>query len=168
MNGWIFPQNCMMMRLRVSSPTVIIPLSKRVMRCFLVQDGEVMGKCLNLDRASSMCAKQAMAAGGMGWLSKGGVYPHHLEAHRDFAAEVRKVSLRTEHGVLTMYAVSERVNPYRVPILETYSSKEAYGSHTASEHFQKYKQGTLHMVKPLILADQIPLNPANTLNNFIQ
>lgn len=33
---------------------------------------------------------------------------------------------------------------------------------------QKYKQGTLHMVKTLTLTDQIPLNPANSINNFIQ
>lgn len=167
MNGWILPQNCMMMRPRVSSPTVIIPLSKRVMRCFLAQDGEVIGKCLNLDRALSMCAKQAMAADGIVRLSKVEVYPQHLEAQRNFAAKVGKVSLRTEPGVLIMYAVCERENTQIIPILETYSSKEAYDPHTAWEHFQKYKQVTLHMVKPLMLADQIPLNPENTLNNFI-
>ena len=40
--------------------------------------------------------------------------------------------------------------------------------HIASEHFQRYKLETLHMVKSLILSDQTPLNPANKLNNFIQ
>ena len=70
-------------------------------------------------------------------------------------------------GVLTMYAVSERRIP-RITILETYASREAYESHVASEHFQKYKQGTLHMVKTLVLSDQTPLNPANRINNFIQ
>ena len=35
-------------------------------------------------------------------------------------------------------------------------------------YFQKYKQGTLHMVKTLVLSDQMPLNPANCINNFIQ
>ena len=55
-----------------------------------------------------------------------------------------------------------------ITILETYASKAAYESHIASEHFQKYKQGTLHMVKSLVLSDQTLLNPANCLNNFIQ
>ena len=55
-----------------------------------------------------------------------------------------------------------------ITILETYASQEAYKSHIASEHFQKYKQGTLHMVKTLVLSDQMPLNPANCINNFIQ
>ena len=85
-----------------------------------------------------------------------------------FAIEVWEVSLRTEPGVLTMYAVAEKDNPCLVTILETYASKEAYEKHIASEHFPKYKQGTLHMVKSLVLSDQIPLNPANRINNFIQ
>lgn len=37
-----------------------------------------------------------------------------------------------------------------------------------SEVFQKYKQGTLHMVKSLELSDQTPLNPANQINNFME
>ena len=55
-----------------------------------------------------------------------------------------------------------------VTILETYASREAYEKHISSEHFQKYKQGTLHMVKTLVLSDQPPLDPANRINNFIQ
>ena len=78
------------------------------------------------------------------------------------------ISLRTEPGVLTMYAVSEKENPCKVTILETYASREAYEKHIASEHFPKYKQGTLHMVKSLVLSDQTPLNPTNRINNFIQ
>jgi quinol monooxygenase YgiN len=78
------------------------------------------------------------------------------------------ISLRTEPGVLTMYAVSEKENPCKVTILETYASREAYEKHIASEHFQKYKQGTLHMVKSLVLSDQTLLNPTNRINNFIQ
>ena len=79
-----------------------------------------------------------------------------------------EISLRTEPGVLTMYAVSEKENPCMVTILETYASHEAYEKHIASDHFQRYKQETLHMVKSLVLSDQIPLNPANRINNFIQ
>lgn len=85
-----------------------------------------------------------------------------------YAVEVGEISLRTEPGVLTMYAVQEKENPCMVTILETYASQEAYKQHIASEHFQKYKQGTLRMVKNLILSDQKPLNPNNQINNFIQ
>lgn len=130
--------------------------------------GEVIGKCLNLDKEPSMCAKVPMAADGIVRLSKIEVEPEYLEAYMKYAAEVGEVSLRTEPGVLTMYAVSEKENPCKVTILETYASKQAYESHIASEHFQKYKQGTQHMVKALTLSDQMPLNPANKINNFIQ
>ena len=130
--------------------------------------GEVIGKCLNLDEEPGMCAKQPMAVDGIVRLSKIEVYPEYLEEYMKFATEVGEVSLRTEPGVLTMYAVSEKENPCMVTILETYASQKAYELHIASEHFQKYKQGTLHMVKRLTLADQTPLNPANQINNFIQ
>lgn len=85
-----------------------------------------------------------------------------------YATEVGETSLRTEPGVLTMYAVAEKENPCKITILETYTSKEAYDKHIASSHFQKYKQGTLHMVKSLVLSDQTPLNPANRINNFME
>lgn len=130
--------------------------------------GEVIGKCLNLDKQPGMCAKLPMAADGIVRLSKIEVYPECLEEYMKYATEVGEVSLRTEPGVLTMYAVSEKENPGRITILETYASQEAYKSHIASEHFQKYKQGTLHMVKTLVLSDQMPINPANRINNFIQ
>lgn len=130
--------------------------------------GEVIGKCLQLDNAPAMCAKEPMAADGIVRLSKIEIYPQYIDAYLSYAVEVGEVSLRTEPGVLTMYAVSEKENPCRVTILETYASREAYEKHIASEHFQRYKQGTLHMVKSLVLSDQTPLNPANRINNFIQ
>ena len=129
--------------------------------------GEVIGKCLNLDKQPSMCAEEPMTADGIVRLSKIEVYPKYLNEYMKYAAEVGEISLRTEPGVLTMYAVSEKENPCKVTILETYTSKAAYEKHIASEHFQKYKQGTLHMVKSLELSDQTPINPDNKLNNFM-
>ena len=119
--------------------------------------GEVIGKCLQLDKAPAMCDKEPMAADGIVRLSKIEIYPQYLDAYMKYAAEVGEV-----------YAVSEKENPCRVTILETYASRGAYEKHIASEHFQRYKQGTLHMVKSLVLSDQTPLNPANRINNFIQ
>lgn len=133
-----------------------------------IATGEIIGKCLNLDKQPGMCAKEPMTADGIVRLSKIEVYPQHLDEYMKYATEVGEVSLRTEPGVLTMYAVGEKENPCKIPILETYASREAYEKHIASKHFQKYKQGTLHMVKSLVLSDQMPLNPANRINNFIQ
>ena len=123
-----------------------------------IATGEIIGKCLNLDKQPGMCAKEPKVE----------VYPQHLDEYMKYATKVGEISLRTEPGVLTMYAVGEKENPCKITILETYASKAAYEKHIASEHFQKYKQGTLHMVKSLVLSDQTPLNPANQINNFIQ
>lgn len=133
-----------------------------------IATGEIIGKCLKLDKEPSMCAKEPMTADGIVRLSKIEVYPQYLDEYMKYATEVGEISLRTEPGVLTMYAVGEKENPCKITILETYASKAAYEKHIASEHFQKYKQGTLHMVKSLVLSDQTPLNPANQINNFIQ
>lgn len=130
--------------------------------------GEVIGRCLALDKEPGMCAKLPMEADGIVRLSKIEVYPEHLEEYMKYAAEVGEVSLRTEPGVLTMYAVSEKDNPCHVTILETYANREAYEKHIASPHFRKYKEGTLHMVKSLTLSDQTPVNPANRITNYME
>lgn len=130
--------------------------------------GEIIGKCLNLDKQPRMCAKEQMQADGIVRLSKIEVYPEYLSEYMEYAKEVGEVSLKTEPGVLTMYAMSEKENPCMITILETYASVEAYRKHIASAHFQKYKQGTLKMVKSLQLSDQAPLNKANEIKNFIK
>lgn len=101
-------------------------------------------------------------------LSKIRVNPDYIEEYMKYAVEVGTMSLKTEPGVLTMYAVADKTDPCNITILETYASQEAYQSHIASEHFRKYKQGTLHMVDSLILDDVTPLNPDNHIINFIK
>lgn len=134
--------------------------------CYLAT-GEIIGKCLRLDKDPAMTAKQPMQADGITRLSKIEVYPEYLEEYKKFAAEVGEKSLREEPGVLTMYALADKDNPCLITILETYASQDAYKAHIASPHFQKYKQGTLKMVKNLILSDQLPLNPENKVNNYM-
>lgn len=130
--------------------------------------GEVLGKCLNLDKHPSMCAKEQMQSDGIVRLSKIEVYPEYLDEYMKYATEVGEVSLRTEPGVLTMYAVSEKERPWMVTILEIYASNEAYKKHIGSQHFLSYKKGTEYMVKSLVLSDQTPLNKSNVISNFIQ
>lgn len=129
--------------------------------------GEMLGKCRRMEKNPIMGAKLPMTESGITRLSKIEVYPEHLEEYKKFAAEVGEISLRTEPGVLTMYAVQDKENPCLITILETYASREDYDRHIASPHFQKYKQGTLKMVRNLILSDQIPLNGNNRINNFM-
>lgn len=114
-----------------------------------------------------MIIKEEMAADGIVRLSKIEVYPQFLDEYLKLAVEVGTKSLQSEPGVLTMYAMQDKENPCVITILETYSSQKAYKSHIASKHFQKYKQGTLHMVKTLELCDQTPLNPDNVITNTI-
>lgn len=115
-----------------------------------------------------MCEKLPMQSDGIVRLSKIQVNPDYLDEYIGYAMEVGCISLETEPGVLTMYAVADKENPCKITIMETYSSQEAYKSHIASDHFQKYKQGTLHMVDSLLLDDVTPLNPKNLLTNTIK
>ena len=115
-----------------------------------------------------MCVKLPMMPDGIVRLSKIQVNPDYLDEYMKYAIEVGTTSLETEPGVLTMYAVADKDNPCSITILETYASQEAYKSHIASDHFQKYKQGTLHMVDSLRLDDVIPLNPANIIINKVE
>lgn len=129
---------------------------------------EEYGLSTRAENEPTMCAKLPMLADGIIRLSKIEVDPAYLDEYMKFAAEVGEISLRTEPGVLTMYALREKENPYNITILEMYASQEAYRSHIASDHFQKYKLGTLHMVKNLRLLDQNELNPANKVVNYIK
>lgn len=116
---------------------------------------------------SAPTIKLSMSEDGIVRLSKVEVYPEYLDEYLNFAIEVGETSLQTEPGVLTMYGMADKENPCIITILETYASEEAYRSHVASVHFQKYKQGTLKMVKNLVLCDQTPLNPSSKLDNRI-
>ena len=116
----------------------------------------------------NMCEKLPMQPDGIVRLSKIQVNPEYLDEYMKFAVEVGTISLETEPGVLTMYAVADKDNPCNITILETYASQDAYKSHIASEHFQRYKQGTLHMVDSLRLDDVEPLNQNNILTNTIK
>lgn len=118
--------------------------------------------------SQSPVEKLPMQPDGIVRLSVIEVEPQFLDEYIVFAAEVGEMSLRTEPGVLSIYAVQEKENPCHITILETYASLEAYRRHITSPHFQKYKQGTLHMVRNLQLIDQTPLNPANKIINFIE
>ncbi len=122
----------------------------------------------NLSDPEPQCLKLPMAEDGIVRLSRIEVYPQYLDEYMKLATEVGATSLRTEPGVLTMYAVADKNDPCLITILETYASQDAYKSHIASQHFQKYKQGTLHMVKSLELCDQNPLNPDSKIINKIK
>ncbi len=87
------------------------------------------------------------------------VYPEHLQEYLKFANEVDRQSVEREPGVICLFPMQSAEDSTQIRILEIYASEDAYQSHIKTEHFQKYKQGTMHMVKSLKLPSMQPLDP---------
>ena len=87
------------------------------------------------------------------------VYPQYLKEYLAFANEVDRLSIEREPGVVCLYPMQSAEDSCQICILEIYASEETYQQHLKTEHFQKYKQGTLHMVKSLKLPLMKPLDP---------
>lgn len=98
-------------------------------------------------------------------LSKIEVDPDRLVEYNAFLKEEIEASMRLEPGVLTLYATAEKERPDRITILEIYADEAAYRHHIQTPHFQKYKQGTLEMVRSLELVDSTPLIPGLTIES---
>ena len=92
-------------------------------------------------------------------LAKLEIYEEYLDQYLSFVGEVGKESVEKEEGVITLFSVQEKDNPCHITILEIYASQAAYEYHITTPHFQRYKQGTLHMVKDLQLIDCSALVP---------
>ena len=106
-----------------------------------------------------LCAVEKPEEALMVRLSKIEVKEGFLEEYKAFLEDEIKASMKLERGVLTLYAVSDKSAPNKFTILEIYANEAAYKEHIKSPHFQKYKRGTLEMVKSLELVDVIPLIP---------
>ena len=87
------------------------------------------------------------------------VDPQYLKEYLVAAAEIQKASLAEEPGVVCLFPTQTKEDSTQIRILEIYASQQAYQHHIQTAHFQKYKQGTLHMVKSLKLQDLTPLAP---------
>ena len=87
------------------------------------------------------------------------VHPQYLTEYLAAAKEIQQESLKSEPGVLCLFPSQLKEDSTQIRILEIYASQEAYQHHIQTAHFQKYKQGTLHMVKSLKLQDLSPLSP---------
>ena len=87
------------------------------------------------------------------------VHPQYLKEYLEYANEVDRLSVEREPGVICLYPMQSAEDSTKIRILEIYASEEAYQNHLKTDHFQKYKQGTLHMVKDLKLPSMKPLDP---------
>ena len=90
------------------------------------------------------------------------VYPQYLKEYLAFANEVDRLSIEREPGVVCLFPMQSAEDSCQIRILEIYASEETYQQHLKTEHFQTYKQGTLHMVKSLKLPLMKPLDPETT------
>lgn len=81
----------------------------------------------------------------------------YLEPYKAAIREHTQAAIAAEPGVLTLYAVYDKKIPTNVTVFEIYASEEAYQAHLKTPHFQKYKTGTLKMVKSLELIDVDPI-----------
>jgi quinol monooxygenase YgiN len=85
------------------------------------------------------------------------IFPDRLDAYKAALTEEIATSIRTETGVLTLYAVSVKGHPEQIRLFEIYRSAASYQAHLQSPHFKKYKEQTQQMVKSLTLLDTDPI-----------
>ena len=86
------------------------------------------------------------------------VYPQYLTEYLEFANEVDRLSVEREPGVICLFPMQSADNPTQIRILEIYASDSVDQAHLKTDHFLKYKQGTLKMVKSLNLPTMQPLD----------
>ena len=94
------------------------------------------------------------------------VYPQYMDEYLTAATQIQQSSLEKEPGVICLFPTQLKEDSCQIRILEIYASKEAYQHHIQADHFKKYKQGTIHMVKFFKLQDLLPLNLQNISNLF--
>jgi len=83
--------------------------------------------------------------------------PARLDSYKATLKEEIEASIRLEPGVLTLFAVSVKDHPTQIRMFETYADVAAYKAHLETPHFKKYKTGTQHMIKSLMLIETDPI-----------
>ncbi len=81
----------------------------------------------------------------------------YLKPYKAAIQEHTLAAVASEPGVLALCSVHDKANSALVTVFEVYASKQAYEAHLKTPHFQKYKTGTLKMVKSLQLVDVDPI-----------
>jgi quinol monooxygenase YgiN len=60
-------------------------------------------------------------------------------------------------GALTLSTFLVKGHPAQIRLFEMYADQAAYEAHLNTPHFLKYKTGTQHMVKSLVLIETDPI-----------
>lgn len=85
------------------------------------------------------------------------INPDQIQPYRAALKEEIEASIRSEPGVLALYAVSVKEHPTQIRMFETYASSAAYEAHLQTAHFKKYKSETQKMVRSLRLIETEPI-----------
>jgi quinol monooxygenase YgiN len=83
--------------------------------------------------------------------------PNQIAAYNTRLSEEVEASVRTEPGVLLLYALSIKGSPDKVRVIEAYADQAAYEAHLTTPHFLKYKRRTAGMVKSARLLETEPI-----------
>jgi quinol monooxygenase YgiN len=83
--------------------------------------------------------------------------PAQLDSYHVAVKEEIGTSVRTEPGVLAIYAVAEKDSPTRLRFFEMYADEAAYHAHIGSPHFRKYVAITKSMITSRKLIDTVPI-----------
>ncbi len=86
------------------------------------------------------------------------VFPEFLNEYLEYATEVDRLSVEREPGVICLFPMQDPADSCQIRILEIYANDAVYQAHLKTDHFQKYKQGTLKMVKSLKLNTMQPMD----------
>lgn len=87
------------------------------------------------------------------------VEPNSLDEYLVFLKENGEASLEKEKGVISLFAMQDKEKTNLISIVEIYKDQETYQQHIKTAHFQKYKNGTIKMVKKLELIDIDAVDP---------
>ena len=80
-----------------------------------------------------------------------------LDKYHVAVKEEMEISVRTEPGVLAIYAVAEKDSPTRLRFFEMYADETAYNAHIQSPHFKKYVAVTKDIITSRRLIDTLPI-----------
>jgi quinol monooxygenase YgiN len=83
--------------------------------------------------------------------------PAQLEDFKSAARAQIEAAVRSEPGVLVLYAVSQKDDASQVRVFEIYANADAYRAHLESDHFKIYKEATKNMVRSLNLIRTSPI-----------
>ena len=107
--------------------------------------------------AIKLGAKARLAASPLVRIAELEIDPDQLPAYEAAVSEEIDESIRSESGVLTIYAVALADQRSRLRFLEIYADEAAYRQHLESPHFKKYVQTTQPMIRARKLVETRPV-----------